>query len=325
LTPFQACHVPKRAVITGAFSYTGAAVASELLARGWHVHTLTNRKGPSQSRVSASDLRFDSHYLREQLAGNDVFINTYWIRLPLAGQTFGTAVERSAMLLDAAVAAKVPRVVHVSVSNARLGKNLGYYRGKAEVEEHLRGLPVRHAIVRPTLVVGPGDVLSNNIAWLLRRFPVLLVPAWRCRLQPIVLADCARVIADAAGGEDDVELDAAGPDIMTFIDYVRLIARAARLRRIILRAPSWLALAGLGFVEPIVRDVILTREELLGLEQELLVSHETPRGSLSVSSWLERHGHELGRDYVNDRRRHFGKGKSEMVLDPGRLGHISEP
>ena len=49
----------KRAVITGAFSYTGAAAAAELLARGWRVHTLSNRHGPSDSPLSASPLRFE--------------------------------------------------------------------------------------------------------------------------------------------------------------------------------------------------------------------------------------------------------------------------
>ena len=310
----------KRAVVTGAFSYTGAAVAAELLARGWQVHALTNRKAPPQSPVSAGELRFEPDHLRHQLAGSDVFINTYWIRLPMAGQTFGTAVERSALLLDAAVAAGARRIVHISVSNAHLGRNLGYYRGKAEVEDYVRALPVRHAIVRPTLVVGPRDVLSSNIAWLLRRFPLFPVPVGKSKLQPITLDDCARIIADAADGDDNIELDAAGLDIMTFTDYVRLVEKAAGLRRWIVSAPAWLALAGLRLVEPMVRDVILTREELLGLEQELLVSHEAAHGRQSVAGWLNSHGNELGRGYVNDRRRHFGQGKNEIVLDPSQLG-----
>jgi uncharacterized protein YbjT (DUF2867 family) len=306
----------KRAVITGAFSYTGAAVAAELVTRGWQVHTLTNRLGPSASSFTASPLRFDPDHLRRELQDADVFVNTYWIRLPYAGQTFAKAVEHSTMLLDAAVSAGVKRLVHVSVSNAHRGRTLGYYRGKAEVEARVRGLPMSHAIVRPTLVVGPRDVLSANVAWLLRRFPCFPVPAWRSRLQPITLADTARIIADVAGDQDVVELDAAGPEVMTFMEYVRLVAGACRLRRFIFPAPGWLALIGLRLLEPFLGDVVLTREELLGLEQELLLSHETPRGRQSVGEWLRGHGAELGQRYVNDRHRHFGAGKSEPVLDP---------
>jgi uncharacterized protein YbjT (DUF2867 family) len=309
---------PRRAVITGAFSYTGAAIAAELLARGWRVHTLTNRQGPPGSPISASPLRFEPDYLRHELREADVFVNTYWIRLPHAGQTFATAVERSAVLLDAAVAAGVKRLVQISVSNAHAGRALGYYRGKADVEDRVRGFPGSHAIVRPTLVVGPRDVLTTNVAWLLRRFPCFPVPAGRSRLQPITLADTARIIADAAEDPTSIELDAAGPEVMTFMEYVRLVASACRVRRIILPAPAWLALAGLRFVEPFLGDVVLTREELLGLERELLLSHEPPRGKESVGAWLSGQSAELGRRYVNDRRRHFGAGRTELVLDPSR-------
>jgi uncharacterized protein YbjT (DUF2867 family) len=308
----------KRAVITGAFSYMGAAIAAELQARGWQVHTLTNRIGPPDASIGASPLRFVQDELRRELMGADVFINTYWIRLPYAGQTFATAVEHSTMLLDAAVAAGVRRLVQVSVSNAHRGRNLGYYHGKAEVEERVRGLPISHAIVRPTLVVGPSDVLSANIAWLLRRFPCFPVPAARARLQPITLAETARIVVDAAEDDGDTEVDAAGPDVMTFMEYVRLVARACRVRRIIFSAPAWLALAGIRLVEPILGDIILTREELLGLEQELLLSHEPPLGKQSVAAWLHRHGAELGRRYVNDCHRHFGAGKTKMILDPSQ-------
>jgi len=49
---------------------------------------------------------------------------------------------------------------------------LPYYRGKALQEEALveSGLP--YSIVRPTLVFGTEDILVNNIAWMLRRFPL---------------------------------------------------------------------------------------------------------------------------------------------------------
>ncbi len=149
--------MPRRAVITGAFSYTGAAVAAELSARGWEVRTLTNRRSPPGTPIGASPLRFEPEHLRRELAGADAFVNTYWVRLAHGGQSFETAVERSRLLLEAA--AGVRRLVHVSVSNAAAGRNLGYYRGKALVEDRVRALAIPHAIVRPTLVVGPTDVL----------------------------------------------------------------------------------------------------------------------------------------------------------------------
>jgi uncharacterized protein YbjT (DUF2867 family) len=311
-----------RVVLTGAFSYTGAAVARELSLRGHAVHTLTNRQRPGDESapISVAPLRFDPAHLERELAGADALINTYWVRLPHAGQSFESAVERSALLLRAAAAAAVGRIVHVSVSNAAAGDTLGYYRGKARVEEVLRGLGVSHAIVRPTLVVGPADVLTNNIAWFLRRFPLFPLPdGGRYRLQPVTLTDTARIISDALDGPDGLELDAAGPDVLTFGEYVRLVARACGVRRWMVPTPGWLSLALLRLVGLLLRDVVLTREELLGLEQELLLSRSPATGGESVRDWLAAHGASLGRSYVNDLRRHFTTQRGRPVLSPRSL------
>jgi uncharacterized protein YbjT (DUF2867 family) len=310
----------RRVVVTGAFSYTGAAVARRLLDRGYEVRTLTNRRPPAGSPSIASfPLTFEADPLARALEGAVALVNTFWIRLPHGGQTFDSAVERSRVLIDAACRAGV-RLVHVSVSNAEHGRHLGYYRGKAEVEDAVRAARGSFALVRPTLVVGPGDVLSNNIAWFLRRFPVFPLPdGGAYRLQPVTLGDAARVVVEALEATENVEVDAAGPEILSFADYVRLLARACGVRRRLVPLSAERALAALRVVESLLRDVVLTREELRGLEDELLVSRSPPLGRESVRDWLLAHGATLGRRYVNDRERHFGSGREEPVLDPRRL------
>jgi uncharacterized protein YbjT (DUF2867 family) len=285
-----------RAVVTGAFSYTGAAVARALIARGWNVHTLTNRAAPpGTDAITSAPLQFQSDHLRRELCGADLLVNTYWIRLPWAGQTFESAVERSRALIEAARDAGVRRLVHVSVSNAASGRNLGYYRGKADVEAIVRGAGLPYAIVSPTLVVGPSDVLTNNIAFFLRRFPLFPLPAaGRYLLQPVTLSDTARLIADAAEASDDLELDAAGPDETSFADYVRLVGRACGVERAIIGLPAPLVLGALRLIELWLDDVVLTREELLGLKQELLLSRKVPLGRESVAAWLLGNGSTLG-------------------------------
>jgi NADH dehydrogenase len=292
------------AVITGAFSYTGAAVADELLKRGYEVRTLTNRR--SDKKILSAPLKFDREHLESQLRDAETFINTYWIRLPYAGQTFDTAVKNSRILIDAAKSAGVQRFVHISVSNAGRGTNLGYYRGKDQVEKYLRESGVAYSIVKPTLIVGPGDVLTNNIAWFLRRLPFFPVPGGgHYRIQPVMLNDVAKITADAAEASGNVEVDAAGQDIISFRDYVKKIAKACRLRRWVFGAPTWLALPALKLVGLFLRDIILTREEVLGLKQELLTTSSTPLGKESVLEWLAQNGQLLGRKYANDLDRHF--------------------
>jgi NADH dehydrogenase len=301
------------AVVTGAFSYTGRAVAAALLARGWTVRTLTNRVtplAPLEQVVEHAPLQFeDLHALVSALDGASVLVNTYWIRYPRRGLTFDDAVANSAVLFAAAITAGVSRVVHVSVSNPSVSSPLDYYRGKAKVENIVRGLGASHAIVRPTLVVGPHDILVNNIAWFLRRFPVFAMPgSGAYRVQPITLDDLGEIVADAAADRTSATFDAAGPETMTFEALVRALSDAVGRRRRIVHLPPAVALALVRMASVALRDVVLAPQELKGLMGEALVSGEPPRGSSSVITWLAAHGADLGRRYASETRRHFSRG-----------------
>ena len=61
------------------------------------------------------------------------------------------------------------------MANASPDSGLTYFRGKGQVEETLKGSGLSYAIIGPTLVFGEGDLLLNNMAWTLRRFPVFPV------------------------------------------------------------------------------------------------------------------------------------------------------
>jgi len=294
--------VAHTAVVTGAFSNIGRAVAVTLLRRGWTVRTLTNRQpGADDPRLDTSPLTFVLEALVGALRGADALVNTYWVRMPEHGATFERAVANSRILVDAALAAGVARVVQVSVSNASTASRLGYYRGKALVEEHVASRAPSWAIVRPTLVVGPRDVLTSNIAWFIRRLPFVVVPSdGEYPLQPVVIDDVAEILADQVESSTCATLDAAGGERFAFRDYVRLVAEAvgrpARLVPVPPRAMLTL-LRGLGRV---LHDVVLTREELAGLRDGMLVSRASASAPSSVRAWLLVNGGRLGRRYTND-------------------------
>ena len=297
------------AVVTGALSFIGSAAAKSLLARGVAVRTLTNRSSPVNDPggdIEVHPLQFEDHgALVEAMRGADVLVNTYWVRYVHVGTSFDSAIRNSGILFSAAKAAGVQRIIHVSVSNPSLDSPLGYYRGKAQVETLVRESGLSHGIVRPTLVVGPNDILVNNIAWLMRRFPFFGMPgSGDYRVQPVTLEDTGEIIAEVALGSGDMTVDAAGPEIMSFESLVRSVAAAMGRRPRIIHIPPVLAMALLGGLNRMVGEVILSRQELDGLMTELLVSHEPPRGAQSVIVWLRDHGAELGRSYASEMTRH---------------------
>lgn len=296
--------------VTGAFGYIGRAVAQALLAEGRAVVTFTRRDAggdPLAARVRSLPQRFDDRaWLAERLRGCEVLYNTYWIRFERHGASFDRAVGRSAHLFEAAREAGVRRIVHVSVTNCREDSPLPYYAGKARVERTLRATGISHAIVRPTLVFGRRDVLVNNIAWCLRRFPFFAIPGHgRYRLQPVHVRDLAGLLVQAGASTTDETFDAAGPDTLNYCDLVLLLRRRLGLRTRVVRLPAGLAL-GLGrLVGLFVRDVLLTHDELQGLRGELLVSREPPRGVTRLADWLAGVAGELGTRYASEYERHF--------------------
>ena len=297
-------------VVTGAFSYTGRFIARKLLDDGRRVRTLTNhpqRPGAQEIEVDVAPLKFtDRAALVESLRGADVFYNTYWVRFPHGGIGFGEAVANTRILMSAAAEAGVRKVVHISVSNPSLESHLDYYAGKARTEEIVRESGLQWAVVRPTLIFGPGDILINNIAWLLRNMPFFVIPEMgRYRVQPVAGEDVAEIATWAAGQADNVVVDAAGPEIITYAELVQSVAIALRRRPRILNLPSRLTLAAGHVVGLFVRDIVLTRQELEGLMQELLVSREEPRGKRRVDDWLLRSSDVLGRSYASELSRHF--------------------
>lgn len=297
-------------VVTGAFSFTGKYIARRLLERGERVRTLTghpDRPDPFGGRVEVASLAFDDpEALRRALSGAVTLYNTYWIRFEYRGLTFAGAVRNSRALFEAARAAGVERIVHVSVANPSRDSPLPYFRGKAEVERALAESGVSHAILRPTVIFAPQDILINNIAWLLRRFPLFAVPGdGRYPVQPIYADDVAALAVELGRGRDNVTVDAAGPEVFTYEELVRTLARAIGRRVSIVHVAPRLALLLARALGAAVGDVVITGDEIRGLMAGLLVSHGAPTGTTRLSAWLQGYRERVGRRYASKLGRHY--------------------
>jgi uncharacterized protein YbjT (DUF2867 family) len=145
-------------LVTGAFSYSGSAIAERLLGSGRRVRTLTfhpQREHPLQARVETFPYRFDDPAaLTRSLDGVTTLYNTYWVRFDHGQTSFADAIENSRILFSAAERAGVERIVHVSIANPSIDSPLPYFRGKALVESALVQSGLLYSIVRPTWIFG---------------------------------------------------------------------------------------------------------------------------------------------------------------------------
>ncbi len=301
-------------VVTGAFSYTGRYIAQRLLGLGRSVTTLTNHPLrpdtiPGPIKIRPYDFN-EPAKLAESLQGAKTLYNTCWICFPRGRSTFDLAVENSKAMIKAAREAGVRKIVHISITNPSLESELPYFRGKALVEQAIFSSGLEYAIIRPTLVFGAEDILLNNIAWFLRKSPVFPVSgSGDYPVQPVFVEDLAD-LAVAAGQETKTEttgkvVDAGGPETYTYGEFVALVAEKIQSKTKLVRVPPTVLLGLATMMNLLVRDVVLTKDEIRGLMAGLLVSGDPSNCPTPLSQWLDRNHQLLGTRYTSEVRRHY--------------------
>lgn len=305
---------PHLHVVTGAFGYSGRYIASRLLADGHRVRTLTNTLpeiDPHEGQVEVRPLDFtDEKALVEALRGASVFYNTYWVRFNDDGEGYCRALANSRKLFAAAAEAGVERIVHYSITNPSEDSPFEYFRDKALLENFLAQSGLSHAVLRPSVMFGGEGILINNIAWLLRRFPVFGVFGdGRYKLQPIFVDDVARLAIEQGREKDNRIISAIGPETFTYRELVEAIGRAIGKKRPIVSVPPSVGYRLARQMGRMVDDVLLSRDEIEGLMANLLYVEDEPAGTTRLSEWLEENGEVLGVHYFSERARRRGGGR----------------
>lgn len=294
--------------VTGAFGFSGKYIARRLLDRGRRVITLTDspdRHHPFGASVEARPFCFDDpDRLTHNLSDVRVLYNTYWIRFNHRTFTHAEAIRNTLTLFRCAERAGVERLIHVSITNPSLDSPLEYFRGKAELELALSETGIGYTILRPAVLFGEEDILINNIAWFLRRFPLFGVfGRGDYAIQPIHVDDLARLAVEAGETSGNHVIEAIGPETYSFRELVEMLGRIIGKPRPIVPIPlllgRWVAAA----TGALLGDVVLTREEIAGLMAGNLAVDAPAAGSTKLSEWAAEKADHLGRRYANELER----------------------
>jgi NADH dehydrogenase len=306
-------------VVTGAFGFSGKYIARRLLDAGCRVRTLTNsprRKNPFGDAVEVHPLNFDAAaQLTESLRGAKVLYNTYWVRFNYGNFGHGTAVENTIKLFRAAKEAGVERIVHTSITNPSIDSPLEYFFGKARLERTLIDSGLPYSILRPAVLFGREDILINNIAWAVRKFPVVFIFGnGEYRLQPIFVDDFAKLAVEQGEKAGNFTVNAIGPETFTYRNLVRMIGQAIGKNRLLIGVPPLVGLMASKVIGRLVGDVLITREEIRGLMGNLLYANAPPAGETKLSEWVREHAAELGVRYANELARRKDREKAYEEL-----------
>jgi uncharacterized protein YbjT (DUF2867 family) len=298
-------------MVTGAFSYSGRAIARHLEEAGRKVRTLTGHpeRAADESGIEIHPLDFDDlPGLSTSLEGVSTLYNTYWVRFAHGRMDHSVAVQNSRSLFYAARRAGVKKIVHVSILHPSADSPYPYFRGKALVERALAETGLPYAVLRPSVLFDENGVLLNNIAWLLRHLPVFgIAGGGEYRIRPIHVDDLATLALEASRWTEDRIVDAVGPDRPTLDELVRQIRSATGSHAWIAKVPAPLLLGISKVLGAVMHDVLLTKDEYHSMAEGLADSDQRATGSIRLSEWICDHGDSLGRKYANELDLHFRK------------------
>jgi nucleoside-diphosphate-sugar epimerase len=295
----------KSHVVTGAFGYSGKYIARQLIERGHDVRTLTNstsRNHDFGDGIKVFPFNFDDpEKLYESLRGVSVLYNNYWVRFNHKLFTHADAIKNTITLFNAAKKAGVERIVHVSITNPENDLQLEYFHGKAKLEEKLKNLGVSYAIIRPAVIFGKEDILINNIAWALRRFPAFgIFGKGEYGIQPIYVEDLAKLAVEQGQKRENCIINAIGPESFSYLELVKAIRSTIGVNTHLLHLSPWTCYMAARIISLIVGDTFLTKEEIKGLMGGTLAVNTPPVGTTKLTEWIEYHKHSLGNKYANE-------------------------
>ena len=230
---------------TGAGGFVGRHLVARLTARGHRVRVLA--RDPVRLPFPSNDVAVVRGALGDRAAlaalarGADALIHLVGIIAESGAQTFQAVhVAGTRALLDAAGEAGVRRFLHMSAAGARPDHDAtAYHRTKWEAELAVRAAGLAHAVLRPTLVVGPENVPMQLLARLHRLLPA--VPVFgdgAFPLEPVWIGDVTEAFARALERPELVgEWNLGGPDRVTYRQFVEAIGRAVGRPRPLLAVP----------------------------------------------------------------------------------------
>lgn len=250
---YHYCHIlptipnPSRGLIlvTGGTGYIGGRLIPQLQVRGYMVRVLTRDDCPEYSErwpgaeVVTGDA-LDPVSLEKSMQGVDTAY--YLIHSMLLGPAHFEEADIQAAINFRAAAARcgVKRIIYLGGLGDRNDSLSPHLESRMRVARELSAGPVPVTVLRAAIIIGSGSAPYEILRGLVRNLPLLLMPFWsRTRCQPIAIRDVIKYLIGVLESNETSgrHFDIGGPDILTYEEMLRTLARLLGKKRFFLPFP----------------------------------------------------------------------------------------
>jgi uncharacterized protein YbjT (DUF2867 family) len=267
--------------VFGGSGFLGRHTVRALARAGWRIKVATrhpNRAFFLKPLGTVGQIDFvkcdvaDAESVSRAVMGSQAVINLTGILFE-KGQSFeDVQAEGAAHIAEAAAAAGVSALVHVSAIGADSEASAHYAVTKAQGELAVREAFPNAVILRPSLIFGPEDGFFNKFAAMARIFPGLpLIGGGKTRFQPVFVGDVAQAILVALSRQDGRTYELGGPTIYSFKELLQLILRETGRKRLLVPLPFGIAALKAMFLQ-LLPNPLLTVDQVRLLRHDNVVS-----------------------------------------------------
>jgi NADH dehydrogenase len=279
--------------VFGGSGFVGRHVVRALARRGYRIRVAVRRPdlahflqplgAAGQIHAVQANLRFPDS-VAHAVAGADAVVNLVGLLAEGGKQRFATVQAKGAKVIaEAAKAAGVARIVHLSAIGADAESPSAYARSKAEGETMMRAVRKDVIVLRPSIVFGPEDQFFNRFADLATMLPFLpLIGGDKTLFQPVFVGDVAEVVARAVDGalKAGATYELGGREVRSFEELLRFILKTIDRDPALVPLPFKLARMQAGLLEfakyatfgMLPEEFLITRDQVALLEHDNVVS-----------------------------------------------------
>ena len=234
--------------VLGGTGFLGRRVVSNLRGHGFAVRVASRHPERGGATAGGDEAQIESVYadvndetsIAAALAGSFGAVNAVSLYVERGRQTFQSVhVEAAARVARQARQLGIERLAHVSGIGSDPESTSPYIRSRGRGEIAVRTDFPTATLVRPAVMFGPGDAFLVPIAGMLRRLPVFaMFGHGRTKLQPAYVDDVAEGISRALERPThDLAYEFAGPHVYSYASLLRIVARQAEAKVLLVPMP----------------------------------------------------------------------------------------